>query len=80
MIRSCSSTIAGREDPCEYRRRRCHTPSMTAIPSFQLTVRQWLRRDRMRGQDSHETMKVRPFSGHIHRRGKASPRGVPVRR
>ena len=31
----------------------------------------------MRGQDSHETMKVRPFSGHMHRRGKASPRGVP---
>jgi hypothetical protein len=33
--------------------------------------------DRMRGQDSHETMKVRPFSGHRHRRGKAPPRGVP---
>ena len=26
----------------------------------------------MRGQDSHETMKDRPFSGHRHRRGKAS--------
>jgi hypothetical protein len=33
--------------------------------------------DRMRGQDSHETMKVKPFSGHRHRRGKASPQGVP---
>src|SRR5271154_3867630 len=33
----------------------------------------------MRGQDSHETMKVRPFSGHRHRRGKASPQGVPGR-
>src|SRR4029077_15906209 len=33
----------------------------------------------MRGQDSHETMKVRPFSGHKHRRGKASPQGVPGR-
>src|ERR1700691_1215422 len=33
----------------------------------------------MRGQDSRETMKVRPFSGHRHRRGKASPQGVPGR-
>jgi len=33
----------------------------------------------MRGQDSHETMEVRPFSGHRHRRGKASPQGVPGR-
>ena len=31
----------------------------------------------MRGQDSHETMKVKPFSGHRHRRGKASSQGVP---
>src|SRR5271163_2459757 len=38
-----------------------------------------LHRDRMRGQDSHETMEVRPFSGHRHRRGKASPQGVPGR-
>src|ERR1700727_597527 len=33
----------------------------------------------MRGQDSHETITVRPFSGHRHRRGKASPQGVPGR-
>jgi len=33
----------------------------------------------MRGQDSHETTEVRPFSGHRHRRGKAPPQGVPGR-
>ena len=57
------------------------------LPSFDdrhsqppaLTMHERLRRDRMRGQDSHETMKVRPFSGHRHRRGKASPQGVPGR-
>jgi hypothetical protein len=29
----------------------------------------------MHGQDSHVTLRVRPFSGHRHRRGEASPRG-----
>src|ERR1700751_1585761 len=54
-------------------------PPVTAIPSLRMSVHEWLHRDRMRGQDSHETMKVRPFSGHRHRRGKASPQGVPGR-
>src|ERR1700757_2689243 len=48
-------------------------------PSLRLVMHEWLHRDRMRGQDSHETMEVRPFSGHRHRRGKASPQGVPGR-
>ena len=33
----------------------------------------------MQGQGSHETGSVRPFSAHRHRRGQASPQGVPGR-
>ena len=54
-------------------------PPVTAIPSLPIPLHEWLHRDRMRGQDSHETMEVRPFSGHRHRRGKASPQGAPGR-
>src|ERR1700728_2191338 len=54
----------------------CHAKM---LPTSRLPCPNWLHRERMRGQDSHETMEVRRFSGHRHRRGKASPQGVPGR-
>ena len=69
MAMMCSALLAARSPPRLWvstppTMRR--VPPVTAIPSLLIPLHERLRRDRMRGQDSHETMEVRPFSGHRH--------------